>query len=145
MKTSVHFSKATDEWSTPEYIWRFMEHIVGRFKLDAAATDKSRICKDAFGPGMAIEDALQCAWLLSPVWCNPPYSNVEAFMKKAFEESQQGGVTVVLLVPARTDTSWWHTYATKGEVIFLRGRLKFGGHTNSAPFPSAIVIFWGNK
>ena len=48
---------------------------------------------------------------------------------------------MVCLVPARTDTAWWHDYAAKGAVRFIRGRLKFGGHKNSAPFPSALVIF----
>lgn len=89
---SVHFSKATDEWSTPEYIWRFMEHIVGKFKLDAAATSANAVCKTFFGPGSLLtEDALQAKWPISPVWCNPPYSQVGAFMEKALKESQQGG------------------------------------------------------
>jgi site-specific DNA-methyltransferase (adenine-specific) len=51
------------------------------------------------------------------------------------------GYKVVCHLPARTDTAWWHDYVIKGDVTFLRGRLKFGGHKNSAPFPSAIVIF----
>lgn len=62
------------------------------------------------------------------------------FMRKAYEQSQ-AGVTVVCLVPARTCTEWWHEYAMKGEVEFIRGRLKFGGAKNSAPFPSAVVVF----
>jgi hypothetical protein len=61
-------------------------------------------------------------------------------MRKAYEESLLGAL-VVCLVPARTDTAWWHDYAAKGEVTFLRGRLKFGGHANSAPFPNAVVVF----
>ena len=72
---------------------------------------------------------------------NPPYGRtIGLWMKKAYEESCNGAL-VVCLVPARTDTKWWHDYSMKGEVIFLRGRLKFGGHKNSAPFPSAIIIF----
>jgi site-specific DNA-methyltransferase (adenine-specific) len=61
-------------------------------------------------------------------------------MKKAYEESR-GSAFVVCLVPARTDTAWWHDYAIKGEVTFIRGRLKFGAGKNSAPFPSAVVTF----
>jgi len=61
-------------------------------------------------------------------------------MRKAYEASQNGA-TVVCLVPARTDTAWWHDYAMKGQIRLLRGRLKFGGAANSAPFPSAVVVF----
>ena len=59
-------------------------------------------------------------------------------------DPEASGVLVVCLVPARTDTAWWHDYATKGQVTFIRGRLKFGGHVNSAPFPSATVVFLPN-
>jgi len=76
---------------------------------------------------------------------NPPYGReIAAFMRKAYEESLNGA-TVVCLVPSRTDTEWWHRYATRGQAIFLRGRLKFGGASTSAPFPSAVVIFWGGR
>ena len=75
---------------------------------------------------------------------NPPYGEVHAFMKKAFEQSLLGA-TVVCLVPARTDTEWWFQYARKGLILFLKGRLKFGGGENSAPFPSALIIFFGGK
>lgn len=71
----------------------------------------------------------------------PPYGrSITKWMKKAYETSQRG-VKVVCLVPARTDTKWWHDYAMKGEIQFIRGRLKFGDAKNSAPFPSAIVVF----
>ena len=72
---------------------------------------------------------------------NPPYGReIGRWMKKASEAS----ATVVCLVPARTDTAWWHDYAMQGEIEFLRGRLKFGDSKNSAPFPSAIVVFRGS-
>jgi site-specific DNA-methyltransferase (adenine-specific) len=74
---------------------------------------------------------------------NPPYGReIGAWMRKAWS-SAEAGALVVCLVPARTDTAWWHDYAVKGDVEFLRGRLKFGGHKNSAPFPSAVVVFDG--
>lgn len=74
-------------------------------------------------------------------WMNPPYGKeIGNFMRKAYE-SMLEGATVVCLVPARTDTAWWHEYAMKGEITFIRGRLKFGGQRNSAPFPSAVVVF----
>lgn len=76
---------------------------------------------------------------------NPPYGReIGKWVRKAYESSL-GGTTVVCLLPARTDTRWWHDYCMKGEIRFIRGRLKFGGHKNSAPFPSAVVIFRGNK
>ena len=81
---------------------------------------------------------------VSPItfWMNPPYGReIGKWMKKAYEESQQG-CTVVCLVPSRTDTAWWHDYAMKAdEIRYIRGRLKFQGAENSAPFPSAVVIF----
>jgi len=72
---------------------------------------------------------------------NPPYGRtIGKWVKKAYEASLDGS-TVVCLVPARTDTAWWHDFCVKGEIRFIRGRLKFGGHKWNAPFPSAIVIF----
>lgn len=72
---------------------------------------------------------------------NPPYGRtIGLWMRKAYKESQRGAL-IVCLVPARTDTAWWHDYAMKGQITFLRGRLKFGGHANSAPFPNAVVVF----
>lgn len=86
------------------------------------------------------QDGLQQPWT-GVCWMNSPYGReIGKWMKKAWEESQKG-VTVVCLVPARTDTSWFQTYALRGEVRFLRGRLKFGDSKNAAPFPSAIVVF----
>jgi len=64
-------------------------------------------------------------------------------MKKAYE-SALAGATVVCLVPARTDTAWWFDYCAKGEIRFIKGRLKFGGSKNVAPFPSAIIVFSAN-
>ena len=72
---------------------------------------------------------------------NPPYGRgIGQWMQKAYESAQMGA-TVVCLVPARTDTAWWHDYAMRGEITFIRGRLKFGNAKNSAPFPSALIVF----
>ena len=74
-------------------------------------------------------------------WMNPPYGrDIKHWVKKAYESSLTG-TTVVCLLPARTDTAWWHDYCMKGNIEFIRGRLKFGNSKNSAPFPSAIVVF----
>ena len=76
-------------------------------------------------------------------WMNPPYGReIIKWMKKAYQESLKG-CTVVCLVPSRTDTIWWHDYAMKGEITFIKGRLKFGNQSNPAPFPSAVVVFKG--
>jgi site-specific DNA-methyltransferase (adenine-specific) len=72
---------------------------------------------------------------------NPPYGAVIGkWMRKAWDSAQESA-TVVCLVPARTDTEWWHRFAMRGEVRLLKGRLKFGDYMNSAPFPSALVVF----
>ena len=79
------------------------------------------------------------------MWLNPPYGRtIGAWVKKAYEESQKPGTFVVCLLPARTDTAWFHDYCKKGYIQFIRGRLKFGNSKNSAPFPSMIVFFGGN-
>ena len=76
---------------------------------------------------------------------NPPYGReISKWMKKAWKESKKGTL-VVCLIPSRTDTKWWHEYAQRGDVKFIRGRLKFGNSKNSAPFPSAIVVFGGKN
>lgn len=73
---------------------------------------------------------------------NPPYGReIGAWVRKAYETAKSGIGTVVCLVPARTDTAWWHDFCAKGEVRFVRGRLKFGTAKASAPFPSAVVVF----
>ncbi len=125
----VLFSSASDEWSTPKETYAAL-HAEFDFKDDAC-------------PLMGDVNGLMREWL-SPCFCNPPYSQITPWMEKAFLESQQGK-TVVMLVPSRTDTKWWHNYAMKAnEIRFIKGRLKFGGHKNSAPFPSCVVIFGTN-
>lgn len=108
-----------------------------KFTLDVCALASNAKCRRYFTPE---KDGLTQKWV-GTVWMNPPYGRVmAAWIKKAFESSRQGA-TVVCLLPARTDTAVWHDYCMKGEIRFIRGRLKFGGHSNSAPFPSAVVIF----
>jgi len=79
-------------------------------------------------------------------YVNPPYGReLPKWVAKGYEEYQKGK-TVVFLIPSRTDTRWWHDYVMKAdEIRFIKGRLKFDEHKNSAPFPSAIVIFKANK
>ena len=77
---------------------------------------------------------------------NPPYGReISRWIAKAYQEAQEGAICV-LLIPSRTDTKWWHDYIMKAdEIRFIKGRLKFGNSKNSAPFPSAIVIFRGKN
>jgi phage N-6-adenine-methyltransferase len=133
---NVHFSSATDMWATPqEFFDGLRQEFV--FRLDVCATGENAKCLRYFTEA---QDGLSQPWR-GVCWMNPPYGRtIGLWMRKAHESALQGA-TVVCLVPARTDTAWWHDYAIKGEVRFLRGRLKFGGHKNSAPFPSALVIF----
>ena len=133
---SVHFSSKTDLWYTPqEFFNKYNDKY--NFTLDVCATHENAKCKNYFTEEV---DGLSQEWT-GVCWMNPPYGRtIKQWMKKAYESSLNGA-TVVCLVPARTDTNWWHEYAMKGEIEFIRGRLKFGGSKNSAPFPSAVVIF----
>jgi phage N-6-adenine-methyltransferase len=134
----VHFSSKTDMWATPQKFFdKYNEEY--RFTLDPCATSDNAKCPIYFTEA---DDGLKQQWTGS-VWMNPPYGReIIKWMKKAYESSLQGA-TVVCLVPSRTDTKWWHDYAMKGEIEFIKGRLKFGDAKNSAPFPSAVVVFKG--
>ena len=138
MKTETLFSKATSEWETPQELFDSLD-FWHHFTLDAAATPENTKCRKYF---TAEDDALRQSWAGETVWCNPPYGRqIGAWVEKAYAESRKPGTTVVMLLPARTDTAWFHDYALKGKVEFLRGRVKFGGAANNAPFPSILVIF----
>ena len=111
------------------------------FTLDVCASPDNHKCRRFLS---ILDDGLSCDWSRDTCWMNPPYGRaIGKWMQKAYEESQRCA-TVVCLVPARTDTNWWWDYAMKGEIRFIRGRIKFllgGDLHHSAPFPSAIVIF----
>ena len=138
MNLGVHFSSATDDWPTPEEYFRRLSKLFN-FTLDPCASKENAKCATFFD---AAADGLSRSWKTSgAVWLNPPYGRVIGqWVKKAYEESLKG-TPVVCLLPARTDTRWFQEYCTKGLIKFVRGRLKFGRANNSAPFPSAIVIF----
>lgn len=134
---NVHFSSATPEWYTPHETFEELNKEFG-FTLDPCCTDENATCRHYY---TVKENGLAQDWGTEVVFMNPPYGRTIAdWMRKAYESSL-AGATVVCLVPARTDTAWWHDYSMKGEVRFLRGRLKFGGAATNAPFPSAVVIF----
>lgn len=137
---NVHFSSNTDLWATPiDFFNKYNEKF--NFELDVCATHENAKCAKYF---TIDDDGLSKEWS-GICWMNPPYGReIIKWMEKAYKSSLNGA-TVVCLVPARTDTKWWHEYAIKGEIEFIRGRLKFGGSKNSAPFPSAVVTFNGKQ
>lgn len=135
---SVHFSSKTPEWYTPQEFFDRLNAEFG-FTLDPCCTHENAKCDRHF---TREDDGLRQSWAAESVFMNPPYGReIGEWMRKAYESCYQNGATVVCLVPARTCTAWWHDYAMKGEIRFIRGRLKFGGAIDSAPFPSAVVIF----
>lgn len=138
MNTSVHFSSATDEWETPQKLFDELAATY-QFTTDVCATKENAKCADFYTKE---DNGLTKDWD-GTCWMNPPYGrNIKYWVKKAYESARDNGAIVVCLLPARTDTSWWHDYVLPyGEVTFVRGRLKFGGAKNSAPFPSAVVVF----
>lgn len=134
------FSSESCEWATPQDFFNKMNELYGPFDLDVCATAANAKCAKYYTKE---DNALVQDWVKDgPVcWMNPPYGKtIRDWMKKAYEESQRGA-TVVCLVHARTDTKWFHDFAIKGDLTFVKGRLKFGGMKNSCPFPSVVVVF----
>lgn len=134
----VLFSSKSDMWETPQYLFDKLNEEFN-FELDACAVASNAKCDKFYSPE---DDGLSQSWWDYRTWCNPPYGrSVGLWVKKASIESQLGGL-VVMLLPARVDTAWFHNFIyNKAEVRFIRGRLKFGKVKTSAPFPSMIVIF----
>tara|TARA_R100000781_G_C4077522_1_gene126603 strand:- start:1362 stop:1802 length:441 start_codon:yes stop_codon:yes gene_type:complete len=140
---NVHFSSKTDDWYTPQYIIDDVceSYGLGWFELDVCASKENAKASVFYTKE---DDGLSKNWF-GNVWMNPPYGReIGKWIKKAYEESQKG-CTVYCLIPSRTDTKWWHDYVMKGDITFIKGRIKFGGSKNVAPFPSALVIFDKNK
>lgn len=134
----VHFQSITNEWATPQLFFDLLDMEFG-FTLDPCATTENAKCSKFYTQE---DDGLKQSWDNETVFCNPPYGReIGKWVKKASEAL--GGV-VVMLIPARTDTRYFHEYIYKKdnvEIRFLKGRLKFGEATASAPFPSMVVIF----
>ena len=125
------------EWTTPDDFYDKLNEEF-HFTLDPCCTHENAKCKKHFTKE---DQGLNQPWSGEVVFMNPPYGRqIAAWMENAYHEFL-AGTTVVCLVPARTDTAWWHNYAMKGEIRFIRGRIKFGGYKWNAPFPSAVIIF----
>ncbi len=124
----VHFSSLSDEWRTPQSLFD---------KLDKEFNFDSDPCSMKDKP---LKRGLSEEWG-KRVFVNPPYSDISGWVANCWAMSKSREL-VVMLIPSRTDTKWWHDYVMKSdEIRFIKGRLKFSGHKNSAPFPSCIVIF----
>ena len=137
---TVHFTSNTNEWSTPSELYKRLNREFN-FTLDPCCTKENAKCERHY---TIAEDGLQQNWKDDIVFMNPPYGReIGRWIEKAYKESLRGAI-VVCLIPARTDTKYWHEYIFgKAEVRFIRGRIKFGNGNNSAPFPSAIIIYKG--
>ena len=135
----VMFSSKSSEWTTPQDFYDMLDAEYD-FTLDPCATSESAKCKKYFTKE---DDGLNQDWTGHTVFMNPPYGReIKDWLKKAGEASRKGNTVVVCLIPARTDTKYWHTYCMRAhKITFIKGRLKFGEQTNSAPFPSAVVVF----
>ena len=127
----VHFSSLTDHWSTPKSVYDALDK---EFKFD-----------DDPCPLHSTDDGLHRPWG-KRVFVNPPYSKIKEWVANAYAEHLINDSLIVMLIPSRTDTRWWHEYVMKAhEIRFIKGRLKFGNSKNSAPFPSCVVVFKGDN
>jgi len=136
----VMFSSKSKEWGTPQHFFDKLSDKFGPFTLDPCANESNYKVANHFTEH---ENGLEQDWGGNVVFMNPPYGRaIKDWIKKAYEESGKENTTVVALIPARTDTRYWHDYVLKAhELYFVKGRLKFGNGENSAPFPSAVVVF----
>ena len=141
-KTMVNkglFTSNTNEWTTPRSFYEELNKEFN-FTLDPCATDSNHKCNKYY---TIKENGLLQDWSGETVFCNPPYGRaISEWVKKCYNEHIDHGVTVVMLIPARTDTKYFHDYIyNKTEIRFIKGRLKFNDGKQGAPFPSMLVIY----
>lgn len=138
MNNEVMFSSKSDQWATPQdFFDKLNEEFC--FTLDPCADAGNHKTENFF---TMEENGLTKDWGGQRVFCNPPYSKIGDWVKKCYEEAIKPETLVVMLIPARTDTRYFHDYIIhRSEVRFVKGRLKFGDSKNAAPFPSMVVIF----
>ncbi len=140
----VMFSSKTGNWATPQDFFNKLDWRFGPFDLDPCADCVNTKCANFFTEA---ENGLSKSWEGFTCFVNPPYGRgIDEWIKKGYNESLKENTKVVMLIPARTDTKYWHQYVMRAdEVYFVKGRLKFGDSENSAPFPSAVVVFDGTS
>lgn len=139
MMNDALFSSAMDDWATPQDFFDRLDQEF-HFNLDPCADDENHKCAEYY---TKTEDGLSKSWGGRRVFCNPPYGReIGKWVAKAYEEGHKDGTLVVLLIPARTDTRYFHNYILhRSEVRFVPGRLRFGNGKANAPFPSMVVIY----
>jgi phage N-6-adenine-methyltransferase len=130
----VHYSSKTDIWETPQSFFDDLNREF-HFETDVCALPENAKCDKFYTPD---QDGLKQDWS-GVCWCNPPYGKgIEKWVEKAYKSN----CTVVMLIPARTDTKWFHNWAyQKAEIRFIKGRVRFGEAKNPAPFPSMILVY----
>jgi len=140
------FNSKKQDWITPNNIYFLLDQEF-KFDIDLAADENNSKCGVFFDEK---KDAMSQSWA-GIGWLNPPYGNygkhsLQKWVKKSYDESRRLDCVVVMLIPSRTNTKWWHNYAMESsEIRFLNKRLSFGGSSNKAPFPSAIIVFSGRS
>lgn len=139
--TSNRFESKKQDWTTPDEVFDPLHQEFG-FTLDAAASAENTRAAKFFS---VEEDGLKQDWGDNTVWVNPPYGEtvggLATWVKKA-AKAAENGATVVMLIPARTNTKWFHDYCLAlGEVRFIKGRPKFGGAKHGLPQPLCVVIW----
>ena len=139
MNNELMFSSKETTWATPQDFFDRYDAIY-HFETDVCALPENAKCARYFTPEM---DGLKQEWT-GVCWMNPPYGKeIGKWIKKAYESARDNLATVVCLLPARTDTTWYHDYILPhAHVEFVRGRLKFGGAKSGAPFPSVVAVFF---
>lgn len=136
----VCFSRKSDEWETPQDFFDKLNEEF-HFDLDPCSTDENHKCENYFTND---DNGLLQDWSGKRVFCNPPYSQIEKWVEKCYREGQKDNTLVVMTIPSRTDTKYFHNYILgRSEIRFVKGRLKFSNSTENAPFPSMVVIFRG--
>ena len=131
MKSRIVFSSLSDEWNTPKSLFN---------KLDSEFNFDSDPCPSNVPLKKGLKETGK------KMFCNPPYSKIASWIEDCYNYSRIERALVVMLIPSRTDTKWWHNYVMRAsEIRFIKGRLKFSDHKNGAPFPSAIIIFRGDE
>lgn len=133
------YSSKSNNWETPVELFKELDKEFS-FTLDPCCTSANAKCKKYYTEK---ENGLLQSWNGETVFCNPPYgTEIKQWVKKCYYESRKNSAKVVLLIPARTDTEYFHSFIYhKAQIRFIKGRLRFSNSKNSAPFPSMIVIF----
>jgi len=133
------FKSNNQEYETPENLFKVLNNEF-HFTLDVCANNKNYKVSDYFTEE---DNALEQDWK-GVCWMNPPYKNMKNWVIKAYNESIKNNAIIVCLIPARTNTLWWHEYCNKGEIRFIKGRPKFKGCKYGLPQPLAVVVFGKN-